>query len=303
MSAPKRSDAKPTPTAVLRPSSAAASPMNPIWFAWMSFSPIRYSQPSDVDRTREPGECAGDRHREEVVARDRDAAVARGLGVEADGAHLEAERRAVDDHPVDEQHRDRDEDPDRQPLEQLGSPQKTGSFAPSTMSFEIGIETCSSSAAGRPGRTRYEPTQIEIQFSMIVEITSCAPTVAFRIPAIPAYTAPASVRRRSRHERRRARRGPGRERRAEPDGEDRAGEVLALAADVEHAAAERERDRERREDDRRRQQQRLLQVLCRDRRGVPREPHVRVANGSGSNGCRRGRTSSGRCLPRSPCRP
>src|SRR5581483_3644965 len=45
MRAPKRSDAKPTPSAVLRPSSAAASPMKPIVFAWMSFSPIRYSQP------------------------------------------------------------------------------------------------------------------------------------------------------------------------------------------------------------------------------------------------------------------
>ena len=38
------------------------------------------------------------------------------------------------------------------------------------------------------------------------------------------------------------------ERRADPDGEDRADEVLALAADVEQAAAEGERDREPRED-------------------------------------------------------
>ena len=45
MSAPKRSDATPTPSAVLRPSSAAASPVNPIVLAWMSFSPMRYSQP------------------------------------------------------------------------------------------------------------------------------------------------------------------------------------------------------------------------------------------------------------------
>ncbi len=37
------------------------------------------------------------------------------------------------------------------------------------------------------------PTQIAIQLSMIVEITSCAPTVAFRKPAIPAHAAPASV--------------------------------------------------------------------------------------------------------------
>ena len=32
-----------------------------------------------------------------------------------------------------------------------------------------------------------------IQLSMIVEITSCTPTVAFRTPAIPAHSAPASA--------------------------------------------------------------------------------------------------------------
>jgi hypothetical protein len=37
------------------------------------------------------------------------------------------------------------------------------------------------------------PIQYAIQFSMIVVITSCAPTVAFRKPAIPAQAAPASV--------------------------------------------------------------------------------------------------------------
>ncbi len=50
------------------------------------------------------------------------------------------------------------------------------------------------------------------------------------------------------------------ERRADPDREHRADDVLALAADVEQAAAERERDGEAREDERRRQDQRLLQV-------------------------------------------
>ena len=50
------------------------------------------------------------------------------------------------------------------------------------------------------------------------------------------------------------------ERGADPDGEDGAGEVLALAADVEEAAAERERDREPDEDQRRRRDQRLLEV-------------------------------------------
>src|SRR6476646_8736450 len=71
-------------------------------------------------------------------------------------------------------------------------PQKTGSFAPSAMSFEIGTET-SLPCSGPPCPKRYDPTQIAIQLSMIVEITSCAPTVALRSPAIPAYAAPASA--------------------------------------------------------------------------------------------------------------
>ena len=44
-SAPKSSDARPTPSAVFRPRRAAASPMNPIVLAWMSVSPMWYSQP------------------------------------------------------------------------------------------------------------------------------------------------------------------------------------------------------------------------------------------------------------------
>ena len=152
ISAPKSSDATPTPTAVLRPSSAAARPMNPIWLTWMSVWPIRYSQPVMSSAPARPAKRAGDRHREEVVPGDRDAAVARRLRVEPDRANLEAERRPVDDDPVDDEHRDRDEDPDREPLQQL-EPQKTGSFAPSAMSFEIGIDAWASSAAGRPART------------------------------------------------------------------------------------------------------------------------------------------------------
>ena len=40
---------------------------------------------------------------------------------------------------------------------------------------------------------RYDATQMTIQFSMIVVITSWAPTVPFRKPAIPATSAPASI--------------------------------------------------------------------------------------------------------------
>ena len=94
---------------------------------------------------------------------------------------------------------------------------------------------------------------------MIVVITSWAPTVALRNPAMPAHSAPASIASAiastmctSGREAR-----PGR---ADPDRDDRPDEVLPLAADVEEAAAERERDGEPRQDQRRRQEQRLLEV-------------------------------------------
>ena len=64
-----------------------------------------------------------------------------------------------------------------------------------------------------------------------------------------------------------------RERRADPDGDDRADDVLALAADVEQAAAERERDGEAGQDQRRRQEQRLLEVQRRGDALVVRLTH------------------------------
>ncbi len=69
------------------------------------------------------------------------------------------------------------------------------------------------------------------------------------------------------------------ERRADPDGPDPAHDVLALAADVEQAAAEGERHREAGEDQRRRHDQRLLEVQRRDRavlRARPREEPVQA---------------------------
>ena len=128
-----------------------------------------------------PANAAGDRHREEVVARHRDAAVARRLRVEADGAHLEAERRAVDDDPVHDEHRDRDEDPDREALEQLRGPRRRAASRRRRCRSRSG-STSAALCSGPPWPKRYEPTQIAIQLSMIVEITSCAPTVAFRMP-------------------------------------------------------------------------------------------------------------------------
>ena len=80
--------------------------------------------------------------------------------------------------------------------------------------------------------------------------------------------------------------GQAGQRRADPDGHDRADEVLALAADVEHPAAERERDREPGADERDAGDQRLLQVDRRERLEVvhvPREPDVASVNGMPSS--------------------
>ena len=72
-----------------------------------------------------------------------------------------------------------------------GSPQNTGSFAPSTMSLEIGTEVSVSLCSGPPRPNRNTPVQIAIQLSMIVEITSWAPETAFSRPAIAPHAAPA----------------------------------------------------------------------------------------------------------------
>ena len=86
---------------------------------------------------------------------------------------------------------------------------------------------------------------------MIVEITSLAPVVAFSKPAMPAHTAPATTAASDREHDVQERRHAV-ERRADEDRGERADEVLALAADVEQAGAEGERDREAGEDQRRR---------------------------------------------------
>ena len=197
-----------------------------------------------VEPAREAGERAGDRHRADQVLAHADPAVVRRVGVEADRAHLVAERRPVQEQPEDDERRDRDEEADVQALELLVAPEhrqlrRVGDVLRDRQRRVLLFWS------GPPSPTRYVPTQIAIQLSMIVVITSWAPTVAFRKPAIPAQIAPASVAAtipistcgQRRH---------ARERRADPDRDVQADEVLALAADVEHPAAERERDREAR---------------------------------------------------------
>ena len=77
----------------------------------------------DVDRPRKAGERARDRHREEVVPGHADAAVARRLGVEADRPDAVAERRPVEDQPVDDERPDRDEEADVEALQQRVAPE------------------------------------------------------------------------------------------------------------------------------------------------------------------------------------
>ena len=74
------------------PSSATAMPRKPIWEIWMSLVAMWNCQPSTSIDAGEAGEHAADRHHQQVVAGDAHAAVAGRLGVEADGAHLVADR-------------------------------------------------------------------------------------------------------------------------------------------------------------------------------------------------------------------
>ena len=76
-----------------------------------------------VERARQPRERAADRHHDDVVAAHGDARGLRRVRVEADRAHLEAERRAVEQHPEDEQRRERDEQADVQALQLRVAPE------------------------------------------------------------------------------------------------------------------------------------------------------------------------------------
>jgi hypothetical protein len=76
----------------------------------------------------------------------------------------------------------------------IGLPQITGSLAPATMSLEIGTSCFEGSdvCSGPLRLNAHTPTQSAIQLSMIVEITSLVPAIAFNAPAMPAHSAPAA---------------------------------------------------------------------------------------------------------------
>ena len=122
-SAPKSSAPRTTPTAVLRPSSATAMPRKPTGRDRDVGDAEAVEAAEHVEPAGEAGERARDRHRADQVLAHADPAVARRLGVEADGAHLVAERRPVEDQPEDDERGDRDEEPDVEPLQLLVAPE------------------------------------------------------------------------------------------------------------------------------------------------------------------------------------
>ena len=79
-----------------------------------------------MSSARQAGERAGDRHRADEVLLHVDPAVRGRVGIEADGPHLVAERRAVDQRPEDDERGDGDEEADVEPLEALRRPRRPG---------------------------------------------------------------------------------------------------------------------------------------------------------------------------------
>ena len=71
-------------------------------------------------------------------------------------------------------------------------PQMAGIRAEFAISFDCGTEACDP-CSGPPSSNRYWPPKMAIQFSMMVEITSCAPTAALSAPAMAPHTAPPAI--------------------------------------------------------------------------------------------------------------
>ena len=97
-------------------------PMKPTWLTGDVERAVVVEVAEHVDGARETRERARDRHRADQVLLHVDAAVRSRLGVEADGANLVAERRAVDQRPEDDERGDGDEEADVEALEALSSP-------------------------------------------------------------------------------------------------------------------------------------------------------------------------------------
>ena len=279
LSAPNSSAAATVPLAVLRPSSATAIPRKPTSDAWMSFVASRNCQPRMSMPPARPAKIAADRHDLHVVARDVHAAVARGLGVEADGAHLVARGRAVQQHPEHDDDGERDEQADVQPLQVRVAPEhrqlrRLRDVAGDRHRRRLGVLQ----RAAEPEQPDADPDRDPVEHDRRDHLVGARRRLQQSGDAGPHRAAEAGEHEHQ-HDVQQVRHAA--ELRAEPDREDRADEVLALAADVEQAGAERERDGEADEDQRRRRDQRLLQVQRGGLRARRRRPT--------------GRTSSGRC--------
>nr|WP_228431015.1 hypothetical protein [Baekduia soli] len=217
----------------------------------------------DVERARQAGQRAAGAHDEHVGPADADAAVARGLGVEAHRPRLVALRRAVEQHPVDDGRGERHEDPDVQPLQLWVAPEdrEVGAADDVVGDRDVGLRAVLQRA------TELEEVHPEPQRDVVEHDRGDHLVGAGRGAQGAGDPGPRGPRQRGQHHREddvQPARHPG-PRGADPDRDDAADGVLALAADVEQAGAEGVGDGQADEDQRRGDQQRLLEV---DRRRV-----------------------------------
>src|SRR5919108_406655 len=223
--------------------------------------------PEDVARAGEAREEARDRHREEVVARDVDTAVAGRLGVEPDGADLVADRRPPQDEPVHDEGGERDEEADVQPLEDGAAPEDV-ELRPRRHLLRhrhrAGFRILQ--RAAEPDEVARDPERGPVEHDRrdhLVRSDRGAEETGDPSPD------GAGERGRDDREQHVRHRRQGREPHAHLEPDDAADDVLALPADVEEAAAEGEGHREPGQDERHRQDERLLQV---QRRAEPLGP-------------------------------
>ena len=159
----------------------------------------------------------------------------------------------------------------KMPLCKAGrDPQIGQSLAESATSAERGRKS-SGPCRWPPISKRYVPPQIAIQLSMIVVITSWAPDGRLQRAGDPAPERPSQDACGDREQDVERPRHPF-EVGSDPECRDEADPVLALPADVEEPAAERERDRDPGEHERRHDDERLLQVVGGVLARFPRDP-------------------------------
>src|ERR671924_379799 len=211
-----------------------------------------------VDAAGEPGEGAGDRHRREVAPPHADPAVARRLRVEADRAHLVAERRPVQHDPEHDQRGERDEEADVQCLQDRIAPE------------DVELRACRHLLRHGHGLLR-RILERPLEADEIAPDPERDPVQHDRRDHLVRANGRLQDPGDPRPERARERAGNHAEddvrdvrhvRRGDSDlgADDHPDDVLTLDADVEEAAAEGEGDGEAAEDQRRRDDQRLLEV-------------------------------------------